>query len=216
MPGSGGEAGWLGRRGGEVREGRWGGACRPLRAESPGPPSGVAGSFWQQRGVSGREATAGVQERGRELCSGRAWKPWGGVVSLVRGPTALPCSAAEPHKQRGRPRFLRSSGRNGVPVLPTSSRPRSRSSPLVPAPPGTPCILTALISGRSQPAYRPREALGLIFFFLSSWLQCVPDSSRSFCSAASNCLGGVRLGPPRHSTTSAGFAVIWGLVSDRH
>lgn len=50
------------RRGGQRGEvGR--GACRSLRGESPEPPSRVAGSFWKQRGVSGREATAGVQER---------------------------------------------------------------------------------------------------------------------------------------------------------
>lgn len=87
VPGSGGEARVARaqrRRGGQRGEvGR--GACRSLRGESPEPLSGVAGSFWKQCGVLEREATAGVQERGWELCSGRAWRPWGGVVSLVRG-----------------------------------------------------------------------------------------------------------------------------------
>lgn len=157
----------------------------------------MAGSFWQQRGVSGRKATTGVQERGRELCSGWAWRPWGGVVSLVRGPTALPCSAAKPHKQRGRPRFLRSSGLKWGPGTPHFLA--ASVTELTPCPGPTRYSLHP-----DRPDLWPLPALPTAhgrllassFFFLSSWLQCVPDSSRSFCSAASNCLGGVRLGPP--------------------
>lgn len=142
-----------------------------------------------------------------------AWRLWGGVVSLVRGPRCPGSwSAAEPVSREKTRHFLSPVAEMGVPVILAvrgrahtwSSWPHSFFIPAagslsIGRPHAAPHFLAASVTeltpcpsltlyslhpDRPTPAPSPRHVPphgGSLppSFFVSSWLQCVPDSSPS-------------------------------------